>query len=79
MMKKPKILGDKPQGLHHMTTDDRSEMFRTKAIVCEQRGRESLDPAIKREWEELAIEWRALANFAATETGEITVTEPSKE
>jgi hypothetical protein len=54
-------------------------MFRTKAIVCEQRGRESLDPAIKRQWEELAIEWHALANFAARETGEIIVTEPSKE
>jgi hypothetical protein len=62
-----------------MTIDDRSEMFRTKAIVCEQKGRESLDPAIKRQWEELAIEWRALANFAARETGEIIVTEPSKE
>ena len=61
-----------------MTADDRSEMFRARAIVCEQRGRESFDLAVKRNWELLAIEWHALANFTATETGEITVTETSK-
>ena len=56
-----------------------AKCFETRAIVCEQRGRESLDPDIKRQWEVLAIEWHSLANFAATKTGEITVTEPSKE
>jgi hypothetical protein len=81
ILKKLKILGDSGPRRKDciMTTDDRSEMFRTRAIVGEQRGRESLDPDIKRQWEVLAIEWHALANFAATETGEITAAEPSKE
>jgi hypothetical protein len=37
-----------------------------KALVCEQHARESTDPASKRDWEELAIEWRLMARSPAS-------------
>jgi hypothetical protein len=42
-----------------------------KALACEQRARDTSDPTSKRDWEELAIEWHTMANFAARATGEI--------
>ncbi len=36
-----------------------------RALGCEQQAREASDPAIKREWEALAIEWHQLANAIA--------------
>jgi uncharacterized protein YlaI len=42
---------------------NRSGAFRTKALVCEQRARESTDPASKQDWEELAIEWHTMAHL----------------
>ncbi len=39
-----------------------------RALRCEQRASESFDPAIKREWEALAIEWHQLANTVAKAT-----------
>jgi hypothetical protein len=46
-------------------------MYRMKALACEQRARDTSDPTSKRDWEELAIEWHTMANFAARATGEI--------
>ena len=46
-------------------------MYRMKALACEQRARDTCDPTSKRDWEELAIEWHTMANFAARATGEI--------
>jgi len=45
----------------------RTDMYRAKALDCEQRAREASDPTSKRDWEELAIEWHTMANFAARE------------
>ena len=46
-----------------------------KALACEQRAKDASDPTAKRDWEELAIEWHTMANFAAKATGEFTVTD----
>ena len=50
-----------------MTSTDK---YRTKALLCEQRVVEATDPTSKRDWEELAIEWHTMANFAARSNGE---------
>jgi hypothetical protein len=50
-----------------MTSTDK---YRTKALLCEQRAVEATDPTSKRDWEELAIEWHTMANFAARSNGE---------
>jgi hypothetical protein len=44
---------------------DRPDLFRLKALACEQRAGESTDPTSKQDWKTLAIEWRAMANLAA--------------
>jgi hypothetical protein len=46
-------------------------MYRMKALTCEHRAKATSDPTSKRDWEELAIEWHTMANFAAREAGEI--------
>ena len=51
---------------------NRSERFRLKALISEQRARESTDRRSKHDWEELAIEWHMMANLAAGENGEIS-------
>jgi hypothetical protein len=52
---------------HHMQFKTRTDMYRAKALDCEQRAREASHPTSKRDWEELAIDWHAMANFAARE------------
>ena len=47
-----------------------SRLFRLRAVQCEQRARDSADPLIKGEWEELAIEWHLLANAIGKASGE---------
>jgi hypothetical protein len=44
---------------------DRSDIFRLKALFCEERSRESSDPTSKQDWAELAIEWHTMAHLAA--------------
>lgn len=39
--------------------------FRMRALVCEQRARDSTDQTSKHDWEELAIEWHMMANSTA--------------
>ncbi|ABD87112.1 hypothetical protein [Rhodopseudomonas palustris] len=39
-------------------------LARLKAIVSEQRASVATDPAVRQDWEELAIEWHLLANLA---------------
>jgi hypothetical protein len=51
---------------------NRSERYRLKALISEQRARESTDQRSKYDWEELAIEWHMMANLAAGENGEIS-------
>lgn len=43
-------------------------MYRLRALACEERARHTPDPIIKKEWEDLAIEWHLLANIAASVT-----------
>jgi hypothetical protein len=50
----------------------RSKQFRLKALISEQRARESTDQRSKQDWEELAIEWHMMANLAEGENGEIS-------
>lgn len=39
-----------------------------RAVSAEQRAREASDPATKKEWEALAIEWHQLANAISKTT-----------
>jgi hypothetical protein len=45
-----------------MSARTQSEVYRLRAVTCEQRAGQVTDPALKREWEELGIEWHLLAN-----------------
>ena len=54
-----------------MAFKNRTDTYRMKALACEQRAKDASDPTARREWEELAIEWHTMANFAARATGEI--------
>jgi hypothetical protein len=51
--------------VHDEVMTSRSKIFRLKALECEQRARETTDPASKENWQELAIEWHAIANATA--------------
>jgi hypothetical protein len=48
-----------------------SQIYRLKALAAEQRVRDSSDPAVKSNWEELAIEWHLLANAIAKANDQI--------
>jgi hypothetical protein len=48
----------------------RSDIFRLKALFCEERSRESSDPTSKQDWAELAIEWHTMAHLAARLNGD---------
>ena len=50
--------------------DTKSDDFRVKALVCEQHARETTDRAIRRQWEDLAIQWHLMANQAARLSGQ---------
>jgi hypothetical protein len=58
-----------------MSSSNRTGMYRIKALVCEQRASESSDPTSKQDWQELAIEWHTMANFAARASGETALVE----
>ena len=53
---------------HHMQS--RTDMYRAKALACEQRARDTSDPTLKQDWAELAIEWHTMAHFAARLNGD---------
>jgi hypothetical protein len=48
-----------------------STTYRLRALASEQRARNAPDRAIKREWEDLAMQWHLVAHAAATLRGEI--------
>jgi hypothetical protein len=50
---------------------DRTDVFRSKALFCEERSRECSDLTSKQDWAELAMDWHAMAHLAARLTGEI--------
>ncbi len=45
---------------------------RVRAEACEHNARTALDAILRKEWEELAIQWRAMASMAARVTREDT-------
>ena len=47
-----------------------SHLFRLRAVQCEQRARDAADALIKREWEDIALEWHLLANAIGKASGE---------
>jgi len=53
---------------HGMT--DAVRLCRVRAEACEQRARATTDPTLRREWEELGIQWHLVANVAAQMAGE---------
>jgi hypothetical protein len=54
------------------TTTDRSDVFRLRALYCEQQAGGSTDRTSKQDWEVLAIECHTMANLAARMDGEIS-------
>ena len=49
---------------------DISERYRLKALVSERNARDATDLATRAAWEEIAIEWHALANRAVQQSCE---------
>jgi hypothetical protein len=43
----------------------KAEEYRARAMDCELRAREVKDPSMKRQFDELAMQWRYMANQAA--------------
>jgi hypothetical protein len=50
---------------------DRSDIFRLKALFCEERCRESSDQTSKQDRADLAIDWHTMAYLAASTNGAI--------
>lgn len=53
-----------------MIPQGRTEMYRMRALFCEQRAKRAPDAVTRQDWEDLAIEWHALASFAGRESRE---------
>jgi hypothetical protein len=45
--------------------------YRDRALVAERRALEVSDPTVKQQWQEIAIEWHALANSAGRESPDL--------
>jgi hypothetical protein len=52
---------------HHKAKILQSDWHRTRALQCEERAQEATDAAVKRGWEEVAIEWHLLATSTANQ------------
>ena len=48
-----------------------SATYRLRALASEQRAREASDPVVKKEWEDLAIQWHLIAHIAAELRGQL--------
>src|ERR1700730_18233801 len=51
-----------------------SQTCRGKAIACEQRAEETKDRTIRRQWEDLAMQWHLRANQSARLHGQASRT-----
>ena len=47
--------------------DQRWHEFRSFAFICEAEARDAIDPLVKREWYDAAIEWRRMADAVKME------------
>jgi hypothetical protein len=45
----------------------RTDTFRAKALIAEHRAKNATDPELNQGWEELAIEWHAMAKASASQ------------
>jgi hypothetical protein len=53
---------------------NQSDIYRLRAISAEQRAKQSADASIKKEWDDLAIQWHLIANVVgANKAHEIDV------
>jgi hypothetical protein len=50
---------------------DIPEKYRLKAIASERSAKDATDSATRSAWEEIAIEWHALANRAGRESTKV--------
>ena len=55
---------------------DRLDVFRAKALFCEERAREASNLTSKQDWAELAMDWHTMAHLAARLTGEFQMKLP---
>jgi hypothetical protein len=53
--------------MNYQTKLAQSDLHRSRALLSEGRARAANDKLIKREWEELAIEWHLLATTTANQ------------
>ena len=58
------------QLLTSVPTTDQSDVFRSRAILCEREARQSRDWTSKQDWELLAIECHMMADLATRTNGE---------
>jgi hypothetical protein len=47
-----------------------AQEFRGRAFACERHAKEIADPVVRRQWEELAMNWHLIANQVAGLRGE---------
>jgi hypothetical protein len=52
----------------------KTEEYRKKALVCEGIAKEATDRSIKKQWDELAVQWHYMANQAARLSGDARLT-----
>jgi hypothetical protein len=52
---------------HHTAQAFQSDWHRTRALQCEARAHEATDATVKRDWQEIAIEWHLLATTTANQ------------
>ena len=53
-----------------MNDPDKAKLHRMRAVMCNQRASQATDPPMKRDWEELAIEWHHLASEEERKAGD---------
>jgi hypothetical protein len=49
---------------------DKAKLHRMRAVMCDQHASQATDPQVKRDWEELAMEWHHLASEEERTTGD---------
>jgi hypothetical protein len=53
-----------------MVDPDKARLHRMRAVMCDQRAGQATDVELKKQWQELAMEWHALASEAARAAGD---------
>jgi hypothetical protein len=53
-----------------MNDPEKAKLYRMRAVISNQRESEATGPQLKRNWEELAMEWHHLASEEERMTGD---------